>query len=250
MQVRYLMTSVVILLSLASWGAADGMVYQLPEDGAWAKFSLEGVFLDPDEQKIATDANITGTLTISSVGTVQLEGIPCRWIEITIDAQRDGKVFKEVDKLLIPEAELGAGKQPLEHVRDAWYLHSSIDGGKPRRIEDVRKMDVVYIQRIRPILHPPFAGEKKLDKAVVDCKLGKVACECTTAEETEKHEGSDIQYHSSYTIYRHDQAPFGVAAWQAVNRVQRSDELLGTMKLHVTLIDFGKDAKSSIAEGQ
>jgi hypothetical protein len=250
MQVRYLMASLVILLCFASLGAADGMVYQLPADGVWAKFSMEGFFLGPDEKKIGTDANITGTLTISSVGTVKLEDVPCRWIEIMIDAQSDGKAFKEVDKLLIPETELTAGKQPLEHVRDAWYMHSSIDSGKPRHIADIHKLEVAYIQRIRPILHPPFVGEKKLDKTVVDCKLGKVECEGMAAEETEKHEGSDIQYNSSYTIYLHPKAPFGVAAWQTVNRVRRGEELLGTRKLQMTLIDFGKDAKSCISDGQ
>jgi hypothetical protein len=108
-------------------------------------------------------------------------------------------------------------------------------------------LDVAYVQRI---LHAPFAGEKKVEKTVIDCKLGKIECEGVAAEETEKHEGSDIRYNSSYTIFRDDKAPFGVAAWQDVNRVLRGDELLGTKKLQMTLIDFGKDAKSCIAEAQ
>ncbi len=75
MRVRDLITSVVILSCFASLGVADGMVYRLPADGVWAKFSMEGVFLDPDEKKSGADANITGTLTISSVGTVKLEDV-------------------------------------------------------------------------------------------------------------------------------------------------------------------------------
>ena len=63
----------------------------------------------------------------------------------------------------------------------------------------------------------------------------------------ETHEGSDIQYNSSYKVCLHDGAPFGVVAWQAINRVRRGEELLGAMKLKMTLVDFGKDAKSSIA---
>ncbi len=108
----------------------------------------------------------------------------------------------------------------------------------------------IYVQRIRTILHPPFAGEKKLGTTAVQCKLGEVECQSIAAEETEKHEGSDIEYLSSYTIYLQETAPFGVAAWQTMNRVRRGDELLGTMKLQMTLIDLGKDAKSCIADGQ
>ncbi len=247
MRFRYLVTATLVVLTSASLGFADGMIYQLPSDGAWAKFAMEGVFLDSAGKPSAANANVTGTLTISSVGTVKQQDVTCRWIEIVIEAQRDGKSFKEVDKLLIPESELGAGKQPLKHVRDAWYMHSLIDDGKPRHIENIDKMDVVYVQRIRPILHPPFTEQKPLGQVEVECKLGKVTCEGVTAQETEKRDGSDIEYFSSYTICLHDKAPFGVAAWQAVNRVRRADELLGTMKLQATLIDFGQGAKSCIA---
>ena len=172
MQVRCVTTSMAILFLLTSHAAADGMVYRLPEDGVWARFSMEGVVLDSATQNDEPDVNITGTLTISSVGSVKLNGEPCRWIEIVIDARRDGKEFREVDKLLIPEQNLGSGKRPLENVRDAWYMHSMIDNGKPRRIEDIRKLGVAYVQRIRPILHPPFGDEKRTGKTTVDKQIG------------------------------------------------------------------------------
>ncbi len=247
MQIRCLTASLLVWLCAVSPSGADGMVYQLPEDGVWATFALEGSFLDPDGKEQETDASIKGTLTISSVGTVEVEGVPCRWIEIVIEAQRDGTTFKEVDKLLIPAAELGAGKQPLKHVRDAWYQHTSVENGKPQHIPDISKLDGAYVERIRPILHPPFTGERRAGKKIVECKLGKVDCETVEAEEIEKYDGSDIQYQSSYVVYLHEQAPFGVAAWQTVNRVRRGERLLGTRRLLARLADFGKGARTCIA---
>lgn len=227
--------------------AADGLVYQLPPDGVWARFAMQGVVLDSEEKDIDPVLNITGTLTLASVGAVQVGEEVCRWIEIVIDGQRDGKAFKEVDKLLIPEKHIATGTEPLKHLRDAWYMHSAIDNGKPRRVDSAQQMDLAYVHRIRAILHPPFQNASKGEKVVVECKLGKVECETVTAEEHEKQDGSDIEYRSSYTVYLHTAAPFGVAAWQAVNRVYRGGALVGATRLNMTLADHGEGAQSSIS---
>lgn len=239
--------AIVLIGLLLRAAAADGLVYQLPQDGVWAQFSMQGVVLDADEKDIDPVLNVTGTLTIASVGTVQAGEDLCRWIEIVIDGQRDGKAFKEVDKLLIPEKQIAAGAEPLKHIRDAWYMHSAIDNGKPRRMENADQMDLAHIHRIRAILHPPFQNASKGAKAVVECKLGKVECETVSAEEHEKQDGSDIEYRSSYTVCLHPGAPYGVAAWRAVNRVYRGGDLVGATRLTMTLAEHGTGARSTIS---
>lgn len=225
---------------------ADGLVYKLPPDGTWARFSIQGIVLDSAGNPVDPILNITGTLTIGSVGVVKHGDESCRWIEVVIDGQRDGKSFLEVDKLLIPQRHLGAGKQPLQHLRDAWYMHSAVDNGKPRQLGDKEKADIAYVQRVRSILHPPFENLVEKDKTTLACKLGDVVCDRVRAEETEARPGGKIKYESTYVICLHPQAPFGVAAWHATNRVYRKGEAVGGIRLDLTLVDFGDGAKTSL----
>ncbi len=247
MTVWRLVPFVALFCVFPSMAAADGLVYQLPKDGSWARFNMLGVVLDSDEKAIDPVLNITGTLTICSVGTVRVDGETCRWIEIVVIGQRDGRAFKEVDKLLIPEERIGAGKKPLEHLREAWHMHTSIENGKPRRLETKETTDITYVHRVRSILHPPFENAETGDAVVVDCRLGKVTCERVTAAEKDTLPGSDIEYGSSYAICLHEDAPFGVTAWQATNRVHRRGELLGSTQLTLTLIESGEGAESRIS---
>ena len=71
--------------------SADGLVFQLPPDGTWARYAVrtEGEFGygDGPKQKVA----ITGTLTISSVGEVTRTEQKYRWIELKSESKTEGK---------------------------------------------------------------------------------------------------------------------------------------------------------------
>ena len=54
---------------------ADGLIYQLPADGGQVRYDME-IDLTPGGQ----DVKAKGSVTISSVGQITLNGEKCRWI--------------------------------------------------------------------------------------------------------------------------------------------------------------------------
>ena len=107
-----LLYSVAIIALLPPVTFAEGLLYELPDDGHWVRFEMDGKGTEPDGTEIA----IVGTLTMSSVGTTEIDGEKCRWIEIVADAKRAGEPFTDIDKLLIPEDQLAKGKEPLKNA--------------------------------------------------------------------------------------------------------------------------------------
>ena len=98
---------------------AEGLFYQLPKDGSWAEYTIDGVGTNPDD----TEVTLRGTVKMSSVGKVQVEGKPCRWIELRTEGKRNDDKFTDTVKLLIPEKHLAKGQDPLGHVIKAWKDH-------------------------------------------------------------------------------------------------------------------------------
>ena len=70
-------------LVLLTPAAADGLLYRLPEDGAFVRFELEV----SSNWKGEGETTHKGTLTMSSVGEAKVDGKPGRWLEIKMEAQ-------------------------------------------------------------------------------------------------------------------------------------------------------------------
>ncbi len=85
---------------------ADGLLYQLPDDGNWVRYDWDGNGTKPD----GTDTKVSGSLTLSSVGKAEINGKECRWIEIAMEVQSEGYKVTDVYKLLIPVEHLRKGK--------------------------------------------------------------------------------------------------------------------------------------------
>ena len=240
--------SLLVVLTLGGTLRAEGLLYQLPEDGSWAKFDLVGKAVEPDGK----ETSLSGTLTLSSVGTVDVEGQKCRWIELAVEASRNDQMFTDVEKLLIPEKYLVKGEDPLSHVLKAWHKHSMIAGGAPQELQDVQNPDSpagkqMRGTKLRPFLHGPFEMHRLLPKALVESKLGSRECLGVSAEE--KIEGG-VTANSKYVIRLHKDAPFGVVTWDAEMNLERDGMALAKMTTTATLSDFGKDAKSVIPEAR
>ena len=238
------LTVVVVSAVLATAASADGLVYQLPRDGSWVRYKLEarGPSKDADGKLVVS---MKGTVTVSSVGVAKVGNEPCRWIEVAVDAKRDGQAFSDVDKVLIPEKNIGRGKFAHENVIALWHARSAVNEGTPREVEN----HADRFQRHRPLhlaLHPPFENEKNLEKKVVEGKLGKLECDGISATETQKNERSNIEHQSSYAIRTHPTAPFGVVTWHATYVFSRDGQVLNTWTLELTLSDIGQDAKSRL----
>jgi len=253
MNARHLITvrisaALFILLFLAITLRADGFLYQLPEDGTWARFDMAGKAVEPDGK----ETTISGTVTLSSVGTVDVDGQKCRWIELGTEAKRNNQEFFDVEKLLIPEKRLAKGEDPLSHVLKAWHKHSMINGGAARERPDVQNPDSpggkqVRGPKLRMFLHEPFDSPRLLGKTSIDSKLGPRECRGISAEE--KVEGP-ATFNHKFLIRLHEDAPFGVVTWEVESKLEKDDKLIGTMTTKATLADFGKDAKSRIPEAK
>jgi len=223
---------------------AEGLLYQLPKDGCWVQFKMDG-FAEEPGGKVTT---MKGDLTMSSVGTTEIEGKQCRWIEIATKAKRNGEAYTLIEKLLIPEEHLAKGKSPLDHIAKAWRQHSQL-GDMPKQI-DVSGGAEGYIKSgniAGPFLHGPFKSENELDAVRIDSKLGELECKGISAfEKIEQQSGVTLE--SNFTIRLHENSPFGVISWVSEVNVQRPGQFLGTMKLELKLVDAGTNAKSAIPD--
>ncbi len=238
------LATVTLCLLLTTTSRAEGLLYRLPEDGVWVQFQVLGNAIEPD----GTDVTLTGTLTISSVGTIDVDGKRCRWIELANDAKVGGQPASYVEKLLIPEEHLMKGKEPLKHVVQAWQKHSMIENNKPRRIMDLEGSGAAHLKGIQPFLHGPYENIEKLEPLSIETKLGKLLCEGIKANE--KTDQGGAAFDSTFTIRLHENAPFGVVAWEAKSKIEQNGKDLGSMTLKLKVKDFGKDAKSSIPEAK
>jgi len=118
----------VVLFALAATAAsADGLLYQLPKDGTWARYDFEASMTHGDRTQRAE-----GLIHIASVGRVTEKGQPCRWIEVRFEVKPEKEEVEEnVVKVLVPEKHLAKGESPLKHVVRAWIRE---DGDKEAQV--------------------------------------------------------------------------------------------------------------------
>ena len=219
----------VTLLSLASGTArADGLLYQLPKDGAWVVFDWQGN-LEFGGKKF----NSKGSLTMSSVGRTMEGDDECRWIEFKREAP-----YTPIYKVLIPEKYLRKGENPFDHMVRAWFKAGD---------RDVRELDESTAGPYLSVwLGGPLDDAEKLDKKVVDSKLSKLECEGLTGYTEYKSADGRMEIQSTHHIWLHKKALFGVVS----ARIKSETTLNGQPYLNWTatlkLSDFGEGAESEL----
>ncbi len=114
-----LITVVLALSTGSAW--ADGLLYQLPEDGSWVLFDAMVTMTRENDRGVETqNVKEESSLKMSSVGTSMEDGIPCRWIEFNLTIKFDNTENVIVAKILIPESSLVEGKNPVENRIRGW----------------------------------------------------------------------------------------------------------------------------------
>jgi hypothetical protein len=232
--------AVALTVLTAEYVRADGMIYQLPKDGAWAAYDFVGVFQATGATVTATK-NFKGTMTIASVGQAVVKNQPCRWIEINVVCAdtETGQKMNEIYKMLVPEKSLGKGQTPLKNVVQAWR---QVGGERPRQMAE---LDNIESGPLPIILSGPWENVKTLPKVEVDGKLGKLQCEGNQGTLAFKGEqAGDIVCTLANRL--HENSPFGVVSCAWLLDLPVKDGFKPTIRWNLKLIDLGGNAISRL----
>jgi hypothetical protein len=230
-----LLSTLASLLALAGGTArADGFVYQLPGDGWWVKYHMEGT-----SERNGMQVSTTGSLTLSSVGRTQENGVDCRWIEIERKVQRNDTEFTIVTKLLIPEKYLKKGQSPLDHVVRGWVQFRD---NEPREIDTSSGIGSSALY-----LAGPLNEAKKLAKEEVDSKLGRLACEGVSGKT--EYMGRFGTTRATVQLRLNEKAPFGVVQARVDSETERDGQVRKSTATY-KLADVGTGATSALPGSQ
>jgi hypothetical protein len=207
-------------VAAASLAQADGLLYQLPDDGASVQFELR-ITNDKENPRVET-------VDMRSVGRAG----DARWLEFKLPEEESTKTLK----VLIPERVLKEGESPMEHVVRAW---SKSGDDLPVALSRVRDFWLLIF------LAGPLSDITKLESEEIDSPLGRLKCEGLTGR---AHVREDDGYEEdlTYQIRRHKDAPFGVVSCRIECRVSRAGEKLDKVTYELKLTGVGKGAESEL----
>jgi hypothetical protein len=215
---------------------ADGLIYQLPANGASARFDTETTGSFNGQERM-----FKGSLTISSVGETTVDGEKCRWIEFRMMNKRDDQERVTIAKCLIPEKDLGRGKSAGEHLIRGWMKQGD---GEPQAFTDLKSAQGGG--RLAGYVAGPPQNPGELDKVEIDSPLGKLACAGVTGNrEIEQGNGST---RLTFENRLHEKSLFGIvtAVWKFERVVNGQITGMGTTRM--TLADTGTTALSELPD--
>jgi hypothetical protein len=249
-------SAAIVILALAAGAAqADGLLYQLPKDGAWARYEMEiaaKIEMEIEGKIDEQEMEASGSLRMASVGRTTEKGEPCRWIEVNLETKMktgEGKerVDKRIAKVLIPEKYLKKGESPLDHVVRAWHRRENGGPGRePRQLEDPKDANQTPLPIV---LAGPFKDVQQLEEVVVESKLGKLSCAGLTGHMEFKMRGdSTMQIKMENRL--HPKAPFGVVSSRWIMQGTSDGGPAVEMTWNLKLSELGEDAKSELPDQQ
>ncbi|MBW3540505.1 MAG: hypothetical protein KY476_09550 [Planctomycetes bacterium] len=238
--IRIALAAIALMAACSSALQADGLVWQLPEDGSWVEYEATGTQLEPEEKKIST-----GKLLLRSVGTVMEGGEKNRWLELEFTVKLvgdDDRMHHAVYKYLIPEKHLGKGKSPIENVVRSWFQVHGRDQ-EPREISNAVTRDG---EAIVPYLGPPLLDARQTEeKRRIEHQKGTV--DAIAVRGQQKALAEKQRHLKGVTIWLAEEIPFGVAAMDSYVEVSREGEEY-RFKAELVVHDFGTGAKSALPD--
>ena len=227
--------SAVLLVLLSGSVSADGLIFKSPREGDWVQFTISDRITESD----GTEVGVSGTLKMTALGTVDVNGETCRWIELVVRAKQNDEGFSHVDKLLIPVRDLAAGKDPLQHLQKMWRQNPETTG-EVRDFSDFSGPRARLLSSLRPLLHGRSKDAIQLESIPVDTpKGGMLNCDGITYASESDERGTSIT--SSYTVRWHDQVPFGVMSYSADRNISRDGKQPSVVKMRLMLAEYGSD---------
>jgi hypothetical protein len=211
---RYCCSLCAVLLIMGPV-VAEGLLFQLPADGAKATFAV-----DLKVQVEGKERHGKGAMTMASVGKVSREGEPCRWIEFNFQLTMGEDKQQHLIKALIPEKHLKAGATPFNHILIAWEKNTLTKGDQTREGK-VKKVDLkdLHGAPLPAFLSGPYQDEKKLGSETVESGLGKLDCAGLSGRITHKERSQTLKV--EFLNRLHSKAPFGVVSCTMKFQVER-----------------------------
>lgn len=215
----------VVITLLPANVHADGIIVTLPEDGAWVEYHTT--------LKFDTTETI-GKVVLRSVGTESFAGKDCRWIEIEMTAGDDPR---QIVKMLIPEENLAAGFDPVDHAVKVWRKTGEED---PEQIENA----AVDLSFVGAMLHAPVKESEKLPEREFAWQRGTFKA---SGGRGTRPIGDRLEGTLTASTWKDAKVPFGVAGIRVVIKPEKSTSVL---RLEMSVNDFGKDAKSALPDAR
>src|SRR5262245_57722178 len=231
-----LLAGLVVVAVCTQAARADGLIYQLPANGASARYETETTGSFNGQER-----TFKGSVTISSVGEATVDGEKCRWIEFRMMNKRDDQERVTVLKCLIPEKDLGRGKSPGEHVLRGWIKPGD---SEPQPFTDLKSAQGAG--RLPGYLAGPPQNPGELDKVELDSPLGKLDCIGVTGNrEIEQGNGTT---RIAFENRLHEKSPFGIVT--AIWKFERlmNGQVVGTGTTRMTLADTSTTALTELPD--
>lgn len=233
---------------------AGGLIQKLPKDGACVTFYMD------HRHGGAIQWKNTGSLTVRCVGSAAVDGRKCRWIEFE---RAHGKSdtglppLTRLVKFLVPEKQLSGRGDPLANLVRAWYRYTV-----EKKVLEPYKVTGPQRYGDNMILLPSAPQ----GSSVVSYKVtrvnkprtfpyqkGEFRCKSAVREKyefVEKFAGTDVTFRSSvtFTLWKHDDIPFGVAGGTIEFRRYDSTgkQLIRKNTFDLSATDFGTNARSAL----
>lgn len=224
-------TFAAALLLVPTVGRADGLIRQLPKDGAWVSFYCAEEFDDGAKRELY--------VTIQSVGREDVKGEPCRWLELKYQRPAEWPHGKAaVWKVLVPEKQFGPGGDPLGHVVKSWYQEAGEDA--------VEEPVGPILPRLHLVLPTPITGSKEVrGEQHFDWQKGRLTS-TTALVGTARHVYKVETVKAAYRVALSAQVPFGVAGMKV--ELESSIGYKGTVQFW--LVDMGAGATSAAPDAK
>jgi hypothetical protein len=233
-------TLILFIANHAETARAEGLIVQLPKEGAWAQFDMVQVkgLVDSNTGKTLIEDRITrAMLRVASVGRATVEKKSCRWIELKLEEPMGDAVKTTILKLLIPDEHLKKGGDPAGNIMHGWVK----GGDKP-----VRPIDDGDLIPVRMLVAGPEEKLMKLDPKVVECKAGKLKCDGLSGT-SNWQDDNERNFNTTYELRFHKKSPFGVAWWKSETDLVDNRARM-TIKTTSSLIESGTAATSELPD--
>lgn len=232
-------TLILFVATRVETARAEGLIFNLPDDGSWAQFEQVQVkgLVDSNSGKILIkDRTTRTTLRVASVGQATVDKKSCRWIEYKLGGTGDESVKTVIVKVLIPEEHLKKGGDPARNIMHGWVKN---EDSPVVPLKD----DAIPVQML---VAGPDKEITKLDAKIVECKVGKLKCEGLTGTREWKDRNERV-FNTTHELRLHKKSPFGVAWWKSENDVVDRGARM-TITMTSSLIESGSDATSDLPD--